>query len=94
MLLIAVVLLVTLAVSVRNEDDLPGHMQPIGSHRQPEESIEVLTHVPDPLEFYDKYMTTHTPVLFKGAIAGTPALTRWSDDEYLRYERSLRSFRS
>jgi len=81
----ALVLLVTLAVSVRNEDDLPGHMQPIGSHRQPEGSIEVLTHVPDPLEFYNKYMATHTPVLFKGAIAGTPALTQWKDDEYLRY---------
>ncbi|XP_065916677.1 bifunctional peptidase and arginyl-hydroxylase JMJD5-like [Dysidea avara] len=83
MLRIAFVLLTTLAVFVRNEDNLPGHMQPIGSHRPPEEGIEVLTSVPDPLEFYDKYMAKHTPVLFKGAIAGTPAVTSWNDDEYL-----------
>jgi len=84
MLRVALVLLTTLAVFVRNEDGLPGHMQPIGSHRPPEESIEVRTSVPDPLEFYDKYMTKHIPVLFKGAIAGTPAVTSWNDDQYLR----------
>jgi len=84
MLRIASVLLTMLAVFARNEDDLPGHMQPIGSHRPPEESTEVRTSVPDPLEFYNKYVTKHTPVLFKGATSGTPAVTLWSDDEYLR----------
>ena len=84
MLRVTVVLLITLVVFVRNEDNVPGHMQPIGSHRPPEESIEVRTSVPDPLEFYDKYMTKHIPVLFKGALAGTPAVTLWGDDEYLR----------
>jgi len=84
MLRVALVLLTTLSAFVRNEDGLPGHMQPIGSHRPPEESIEVRTSVPNPLEFYDKYMTKHIPVLFKGAIAGTPAVTSWNDDQYLR----------
>ena len=64
--------------------DLPGHMQAIGSHRPPEEHIPTLSHVPNPLEFYEEYVSTQTPVLFKGAILGTPALTKWRDDEYLR----------
>ena len=72
--------------AIGNDDiiDLPGHMQPIGSHRPPEESISVLPYVPNPLEFYEEYVTAHTPVLFKGAILDTPALTKWRDDEYLR----------
>ena len=65
-------------------------MQPIGSHRPPEESILVINSVPDPLEFYEKYMNTRTPVLMKRAIAGTPAVTKWIDDEYLRYGVSKR----
>lgn len=63
---------------------LPGHMQPLGSHRPPEDSISVLSHVPDPVEFYEEYVVKQTPVLFKGAIAGTPAVTKWNSDEYLR----------
>ena len=69
-----------------DKGDLPGHMQPIGSHRPPEESIVTLSYVPDPVEFYEEYVVMQTPVLFKGAIAGTPALTKWSDDKYLRYK--------
>ena len=81
------IILFHLAIAaIGNDDivDLPGHMQPIGSHRPPEESISVLPYVPNPLEFYEEYVTAHTPVLFKGAILGTPALTKWKDDEYLR----------
>ncbi|XP_065916678.1 bifunctional peptidase and arginyl-hydroxylase JMJD5-like [Dysidea avara] len=78
------ILLQFISISIgTNQDDLPGHMQPIGSHRPPEESILVINSVPDPLEFYEKYMGTHTPVLMKGAIAGTPAVTKWINDEYL-----------
>lgn len=64
--------------------ELPGHMQPIGSHRPPED-IYTLSYVPDPIEFYEDFMIMQRPALFKGAIAGTPAVTKWIDDEYLRY---------
>ena len=78
-----VLLQIVILVIGNDNGDLPGHMQPIGSHRPPEESIAILSYVPDPLEFYERYVTTSTPVLFKGAIADTPAVTKWSDDEYL-----------
>ena len=80
-----VLILLQLIIVVKGNDDLPGHMQPIGSHRPPEESIPILSRVPDPLEFYEKYVAKNAPVLFKGAIADTPALKKWIDDEYLRY---------
>ena len=64
--------------------DLPGHMQPIGSHRPPEDNITILSYVPDPLEFYEEYMSLKKPVLLKGAISSTPAVTKWISDEYLR----------
>ena len=63
----------------------PGHLQPIGSHRLPEENFTILSYVPDPVEFYEDFVLTNTPVLFKGAIADTPAVTKWNDDNYLRY---------
>ena len=81
------IILLRLAIAaVGNEEGvgLPGHMQPIGSHRPPEDSVSILSYVPNPLEFYEEYVTTRTPVLFKGAILDTPALTKWRDDEYLR----------
>ena len=62
----------------------PGHMQPIGSHRPPEENLTILFYVPDPVEFYEDFVLTNTPALFKGAIAGTPAVTKWNNDNYLR----------
>ena len=68
-----------------DEGDPLGHMQPIGSHRPPEENLTSLSYVPDPEEFYENFVFTHTPVLFKGAIAGTPAITKWNNDNYLRY---------
>ena len=84
-----ILLIVTIAVIGGDEGDLLGHMQPIGSHRPPEDNITILSYVPDPVEFYEEYVIMQMPILFKGAILGTPALTKWTDDEYLRYE-SLR----
>ena len=81
------ILLQIVVLAIGNDKvDLPGHMKPIGSHRPPEESISILSYVPDPVEFYVDYVIMQTPVLFKKAIAGTPALTKWNDDRYLRYE--------
>ena len=79
-----ILLQIVIVVIGSDNGGLPGHMQPIGSHRPPEESISILSYVPDPVEFYEEYLLMQTPVLFKGAIAGTPALTKWKDDKYLR----------
>ena len=84
MRLVVLLHLTVLVVGSNEGVDLPGHLQPIGSHRPPEEHISTLSYVPNPLEFYEEYVGTQTPVLFKGAILDTPALTKWRDDEYLR----------
>ena len=71
-----ILLQITIVVIGNDNGDLPGHMQPIGSHRPPEESIAILSYVPDPLEFYERYVSKHTPVLFKG---DTPVI-KWSNE--------------
>lgn len=80
-----IILLIVAIVTADGGIDLPGHMQPIGSHRPPEEHITILSRVPDPLEFYEEYVSLKKPVLLKGAISSTPAVTKWISDEYLRY---------
>ena len=61
----------------------PGHMQPLGSHRPMEGEIERIDYIPDPVTFYKKYVIKLRPVIFTGAVLGTPALTQWSD-QYLK----------
>lgn len=85
--MLLLVILLEVAIAVIGTDggvDLPGHMQPIGSHRPPEGDITSLSYVPDPLEFYEEYVSLQKPVLLKGAISSTPAATKWISDEYLR----------
>ena len=61
----------------------PGHMQPLGSHRPMAGEIERIDYVPDPVTFYEEYVAKERPVIFTGAVLGTPALTEWSD-QYLK----------
>ena len=63
---------------------LPGHMQPLGSHRPPDKpGIDVLDTVPDPVTFYDNYVKNGWPVLLRGAAKNMLAFQLWTD-EYLR----------
>ena len=63
-------------------DELPGHMQPLGSHRPMEGEIERLSHIPDPVTFYQEYVKPKRPVVFSAAIANTAPLTRWTDEYF------------
>eukprot|EP00057_Strongylocentrotus_purpuratus_P027318 XP_011681792.1 PREDICTED: lysine-specific demethylase 8 [Strongylocentrotus purpuratus] len=63
--------------------DLPGHLKPLGSHRPPEDpGIDVLHRVPDPLDFFNRYVKDGKPVIFKGAAQNMDSYKLWTD-EYL-----------
>ena len=59
---------------------LPGHMQPLGSHRPMEGEIERIDYVPDPVTFYEKFVERLQPVILEEAIANTWVLEMWTDD--------------
>ena len=67
-------------------EKLPGHMQPLGSHRPMEGEIERISHIPDPMTFYQDYVDMNKPLVLEGAIRGTPPLTTWTD-KYLKLVR-------
>ena len=59
-----------LALFALAEQDLPGHLQPLGSHQAPEPPIREVQGFPSPLEFYDEHVVKSAPVLMKGAAKG------------------------
>ena len=63
--------------------DLQGHMERLGMQRKSEGHIEVLNGLPNPIEFFEKYIKPGKPVVFKGAAKEMPAFKKWND-EYLR----------
>ena len=64
-------------------EPLPGHLQPLGSHRDPEGPLEEVQGFPDAQIFFEKYVTGSKPVVFKDAAKKIPAYSKWTDD-YLR----------
>jgi len=63
--------------------NLPGHLQPLGSHRPPMH-VDVLFSQLDPIEFFDNYVKASKPVLFKGAARSFPSFMVWKNDSYLK----------
>ncbi len=63
---------------------LPGHMQPLGSHRDPE-PVRRIDHMPSPTEFYEDFMKPKVPVIFEGLLLEEEVLHNWQSDDYLRY---------
>lgn len=57
-----------------------GHLKPFGSHRPPDEIVEVLPFMISPEDFYMKYVIKHKPVVLKGAVKHWPAYKLWTDD--------------
>ena len=56
-----------------------GHLQPLGSHRAPEGEIKSLDHLPTPETFYNEYVVTGQPVIFRGAAKVSPGFDLWTD---------------
>ena len=66
-----------------NANDLPGHLQPLGSHRPPMQ-VDVKDGQLNPIEFFDNYVKPSKPVLLKGAAKNFPSFLNWRNDEYLK----------
>ena len=60
------------------------HFLPLFTTRPPEKpGIDVLDYVPDPPDFFSRYIKNGRPVVFKGAAKNMAAFRLWTD-EYLR----------
>ncbi|XP_031562801.1 uncharacterized protein LOC116298457 isoform X2 [Actinia tenebrosa] len=60
-----------------------GHLQPLGSHRDPDNSlIDELHDVPSAKDFWERYVKPSRAVVLRGAAKNSPAFTKWTD-EYL-----------
>nr|CAB3261540.1 uncharacterized protein LOC100177107 [Phallusia mammillata] len=64
------------------DTNIPGHMEPLGSHAHPSQ-VETRWTVPTPEEFYRLYTSASKPVVLKGAATRFPAYRLWTDS-YLR----------
>jgi hypothetical protein len=64
--------------------DLPkGHGEHLGKHRESDGHVDVLTSIPSPQEFWEKYASIRRPVVFRGAAKNFPAQSLWTDS-YLK----------
>ncbi len=69
--------------SLDKNEDIPGHLQPLGSHRPPEGHIDIVEGFLEPETFYTEYVHINKPVLFRGAAEEMVAFQLW-DDKYLK----------
>lgn len=76
-------LLVVLDVLGRSHEELPGHMQPLGSHMHPE-PVRTISHLPSPEEFYEGFVLPQTPLIIEGALRGSAVWKHWQNDQYIR----------
>ena len=65
------------------EHDLPGHMQPLGSHMPPE-YVKRLSEIPSPSQFVEQYLHPKQPVVFEGLVKDLDVRRNWASDDYLR----------
>ena len=70
------------------QEDLPGHLKPLGAHRPPEQ-VRRLGHLPSPREFHEGYVVPKTPVVLEGALRNSPVWRKWQEDDYIRYDNEL-----
>ena len=62
-----------------------GHLQPLGSHREPENShiVDELDYMPSAEEFWRKYVKPSRAAVLRGAAKHAKAFTHWTE-EYLK----------
>jgi len=66
-------------------NEIPGHMQPLGSHMEPRLVVKRIQHIPTPQEFNDEYVRNSQPVIFEGLMREQEVIKNWQNDDYLRY---------
>ena len=82
LLSLSLALLLSLCCS-GGEDTPPGHMQPLGSHMEPE-LVRRIDHMPSPQEFYEEFVRPKVPVVLEGLMAKQEVIKNWQSDDYLR----------
>lgn len=60
-----------------------GHLEKLGAHQPPEGNIGNLQQMPSARTFYENYVTTSKPVIFKAAAKETDSFKLWTDN-YLK----------
>ena len=72
----------------REAEELPGHMQPLGSHVTPEYVKRVWGEILRGSEFVEQYVHPKQPVIFEGLIKNLTVRKNWANDNYLRCRRN------
>lgn len=57
-----------------------GHLKPFGSQRKPEAKIKEYYDVLTPQEMHANHVRSKIPLVFRGAVAKSPAIPSWTDD--------------
>ena len=78
-----IVTLVGLSTSDEGSHKISGHLQPLGNQRPMESKVDSLTKMPNPVEFYSRYVEAVKPVVLRGVLNGTFPVNEWTDD-YLK----------
>ena len=68
-------------------DDLPGHLEPLFSHGK-RLRVQVYDGFPGAEEFYNKFVNTPRPVLFRGGATLSPAYSLWNLEYFLSFRES------
>ncbi|CAF1048659.1 unnamed protein product [Rotaria magnacalcarata] len=62
----------------------PGHLKPFGSSGPFGQIDELTDTFPDPIAFFDQYVSKLRPVIFRQAIKNDPHLSLWNKDDNLK----------
>lgn len=67
-----------------SDPDIPaGHLQMFGLQRPPKAPVVQYNTVLKPQKFWEKHVSKYEPLVYRGALANSPALQKWTD-EYLK----------
>jgi hypothetical protein len=61
----------------------PGHLKPFGSSGPFKQIAEWTNDFPDPIVFFNDYVSKSHPILFRQALKNDPHLSIWNTDEQL-----------
>ena len=68
-------------------DDLPGHLEPLFSHGK-RLQVQVYHGFPGAEDFYNEFVNTPKPVLFRGGAMLSPAYSLWNLEYFLSFRES------
>jgi len=68
----------------KHEGDLPiGHKEAFGHQNLPKGPIKEYDYFMDPNTLWKTHVEPRTPLVYRNALKGSPALKNWIDDQYL-----------